>query len=292
MDAKNDTAVILSTDDIYSVIRSPEVREYYRREDPFGIFEKEQLILHSYTSVQQKAALLEQLLKVGNEQERRKISEMCRVFRDYIERIYHPTVRTLFLLEASRLTWDEGGIDTMKYGLDGVYETIDELIAGMADCYGCEEKYCADVVVVEVPQGKKATTPFGFSLYLIDGKWEIKDIRLGYEFESLRAKGFHKDTEERFRDCCGGRHPLPFENGCRMKLQLPFMEEPFYGTLRSELDKCGTWYHFLYYVDERSYEGTSYVELSLWEINQVSDYSSLDWIERADIGEEEGKFPR
>ena len=47
--------------DVYGVIRSEEIREYYRKEDPLGIFEKEQLILHSYTSVEQKAALLKEL---------------------------------------------------------------------------------------------------------------------------------------------------------------------------------------------------------------------------------------
>lgn len=28
-------------------------------------------------------------------------------------------------------------------------------------------------------------------------------------------------------------HPLPFENGCRLKFRLPFMEESAYGTLES-----------------------------------------------------------
>lgn len=284
MDVKSGTVEISSTDDVYSIIRSPEIRDYYRRKDVFGIFEKEQLILHSYTSIQKKAALLEQLLKTGNKQERRKISEMCRVFRDYIDRIYHPSVRTVFLLESSRMIWDgeEGSIDTMKYGLDGAYETIEELIASMADlCSGCEDEYCADVTVLEVPQGKKAVTPFGFSLFWIDGKWEIKDLHLGYGFEELRVQGFHKDTENRFGDCCGGHHPLPFENGCRLKLQLPFMKEPFYGTLESELDGLGCWYHFLYYIDERPCNGTGYVDLTWWEIDLTTCYSSLDWIGRA-----------
>ena len=294
MDAKSDALEIPAIDDVCSIIRSPEIREYYRREDVLGIFEKEQLILHSYTSIQQKTALLAQLAKTGIEKERRKISEMCRVFCDYMERIYHPAVRTVFLLESSRLIWDgeNGSIDTMKYGLEGAYETVDELIAGMEDCCCGEEDYCADVVVLEVPQGKKTTTPFGFSLYLIDGKWEIKDLYLGYGFEKLREKGFHKDTEERSRDYCGGRHPLPFENGCRLKLQLPFMKEPFYGTLKSELDGVGTWYHFLYYRDESLDCGTAYVELSTWEVNQVSAYSSFDWIERADIEEGDREFPK
>lgn len=281
MDLRHGTEDISSADDVYSIIRSPEIREYYCREDPFGIFEKEQLILHSYTSIQQKAALLAHLAKTGTEKERRKISEMCRVFCNYMERIYHPAVRTVFLLESSRLIWDgeKGSIDTMKYGLEGACDTVDELIADMADMYsGCEEEYFADVTVLEVSQGKKVVTPFGFSVFWIDGKWEVKDLHLGFGHEELRAQGFHKDTADRFH-YDSRHHPLPFENGCRLKLQLPFMKEPFYGTLESELDGLGCWYHSLRFKDDRSC-GTGYVDLTPWEIDLTTGYSSLDWIGR------------
>lgn len=283
MDAKSDALEIPATDDVYSIIRSPEIREYYRREDPFGIFEKEQMILHSYTSIQQKAALLAQLAKTGTEKERRRISEMCRVFCDYMECIYHPAVRTVFLLETSELMWDgeHGFINTRDEGLVGAYDTVDELIADMTDIYGdCKEEYCADVTVLEVPQGKKVVTPFGFSIFWIDGKWEIRDLCIErFGGKGIRAQGFHKDTDERFH-YASGYHPLPFENGCRLKLQLPFMKEPFYGTLESERDGLGCWYHFLRFKDDRP-SGTGFIDLTGWEIGLSARYSTFDWIGRA-----------
>ena len=280
MDIKSDAVEIHVTDDVYSIIRSPEIRDHYRKEDVLRIFEKEQLILHSYTSIQQKAILLEQLLKTGDEQERRKISEMCRLFRDYIEKIYHPAVRTVFLLESDRWEWERvmHGIGHEGKGLDGAYDTMDELIADMADMYrGCEEEYFADVIVLEVPQDGKVDIPFEFSLFWIDGKWEIKDIYVSQTGgRGIRTQGFHKDTDYRFH-YDSGHHSLPFENGCRLKLQLPFMEEPVYGILESKLDGNGCWYHFLFMDDERRIE--SMIDLTWWEINLTSGYSSLDWIE-------------
>lgn len=283
MDIKSDAVEIPSTDDVYSIIRSPEIRDHYRREDVLGIFDKEQLILHSYTSIQQKAVLLEQLLKTGDEQERRKISEMCRLFRDYIDRIYHPAVRTVFLMEASMPIWkdESNSIYMRNYGLEGVYDTVDELTADVAGMYrGHEEGYCVDVSVLEVPQGKKVRIPFGFSLCWIDGKWEIKELYIErFDGRGIRAQGFHKDTEDRFHNT-GGHHLLPFENGCRLKLQLPFMKEPRYGTLMSEMDGLGCWYHFLC-QDGRPGDGTGYIDLTWWEIDISTGYSSLDWIGRA-----------
>lgn len=282
MGIRNDAGGI--SDDIYSIIRSPEVRDYYRRGDVLGIFEKEQLILHSYTSIQRKAALLEELAKTGNEKERRKSSEMCRVFHSYLDRIYNPKLRTVFLMESGQLVWDEeaGSIDRNGYGLDGAFDTIDELIAEMTGRYvGCEEEYYADVSVLEVPQDGKVAISFEFSLFWIDGKWEIKDLCIEkYGDRGLRAQGLHKDTADRF-DNFGGHHPLPFENRCRLKLQLPFMKEPVYGELDSTIDGIGCWYHFFYSDCVRQRDPWDYVDLTWWEINLTSSYSSLDWIERA-----------
>lgn len=111
------------------------------------------------------------------------------------------------------------GIGHEGKGLDGAYDTMDELIADMADMYrGCEEEYFADVIVLEVPQDGKVDIPFEFSLFWIDGKWEIKDIYVSRTGgRGIRAQGFHKDTDYRFH-YDSGHHPLPFENGCRLKL--------------------------------------------------------------------------
>lgn len=160
---------------------------------------------------------------------------------------------------------------------------MDELTTTVADMYrGCEEEYCAYVSVLEVLPGKKSVTPFGFSLFWIDGKWEIKDLQLGCGYEELREQGFHKDTDDRFHEH-SGHHPLPFENGCCLKLQLPFMKEPFYGTLDSKPDKLGCWYHFFRFRDDDhgSVDATGFMDMTWWEIDVSTGYSPLDWVGRA-----------
>ena len=54
--------------DVYSVIKSSEVRDFLRNEAKLDIFEKEQIILHSYIPVRQKIAMLKQLADMGNEE--------------------------------------------------------------------------------------------------------------------------------------------------------------------------------------------------------------------------------
>ena len=58
------------TYDVYSIIRSAEIREYFQKEDCMGIFEKEQLINHSLISLQQKETMLKQLSETGNEEDK------------------------------------------------------------------------------------------------------------------------------------------------------------------------------------------------------------------------------
>ena len=187
-------------------------------------------------------------------------------------------VRTIFLLEIEWPYLEDYSIEKESEFVSA-YDTVDELIE-MMEVYSENEmdmSLYGYVSVVQVPQDKKLRQPFGFTLFWIDGKWQIKDI-IVYDKESLKARGFSEDTIFRFTTT-RGNYPLPFENGSRLKLQMPFMEEPFYGILSSQKDCCGQWYHHLY--DENDTEGEHLISLTYVEIELISRYSSLDWIERA-----------
>lgn len=265
--------------DVFSLIRSPEVRDFLRREAELDIFNKEQLILHSYISIRQKMVMLKQLADTGNEEEAGLIREMQDILTEYLDQIYHPAVRTIFLLKTIYPYMEEAQIKENSWFKDA-YDTVGEVIEVL-------EPYSRDglgmslyglVSVVQVPKDEKLRKPFAFTLSWIGGKWQIKDIIVyGKGKESLRARGFNEDTIFRFTTTCGS-YPLPFENGSRLKLQMPFMEEPFYGILSSQKDCFGQWYHHLY--DENDTEGEHLISLTYVEIELTSRYSSLDWIER------------
>jgi hypothetical protein len=257
--------------DVYGVIRSEEIREYYRKEDPMGILEKEQLILHSYTSVEQKVTLLKELSRTCSKEESRMLDEMRRVYEKYIRQLRHPDVRTIFLLEYVEQGYDEGRI-IVPGVLGGAFDTVEEVEGELTKIYGgVEEMVFGRVTVLQVPKKEKVKEAFCFGLFWIDGKWQVKDFSVREEV--LKAQGVSADTVERFCEY-SMRHPLPFENGCRLKLLLPFMKEPVYGILESEKDGNGCWYHFLNVGNES-------FDLSYSKIDLTSEYSSLDFIERA-----------
>lgn len=268
--------------DVYSLIRSAEIRDYYRRENVCDNLEKKVILIkHGFIPVQQKVAMLRQLSGTGTVEENRLTEEMCLIYSRYIDMIYHPSVRTLFVVESAGLWWDEARSSIEdNLGLDSVYDTLGEVIAQMEKVYGREkEKAYARVTVLHVPPDEKVKEVCKFDMFWIDGKWEIKEFSV--HDDELRSQEISDDTIY-FFDYGGDReyHPLPFENGCRLKFRLPFMKEFDYGTLESELDGNGCWYHFLYF-DEVDGESRGSVALTYAEIDLTSGYSSLDWIERA-----------
>lgn len=259
--------------DVYSIIRSAEIRDYFRKEDCMDFFGKERLILHSYTSVQQKMDMLRQLSKSGDEEDGRCVDEMYRVYKEYTDLIYHPIVRTIFLLKYEQPCWEDGRTKVDEDVL-GVYDTLDEVTEKLESlAKWADRSYYGEVDVIQIPQDEKVKTPCKFTLFWIDGKWQIKDFKI--EDEELKTRGIGEDTRFWF-NTIGNYHPLPFQNGDRLKVKMPFMEEPFYGIIWSELDGNGCWYHWLNYDWE---EGVC-VNITNMEFDICSGYSTLDWVER------------
>ena len=261
--------------DVYSVIKSPEVRGFLRDEAKLNIFKEAAIILHSYIPIQQKLAMLKQLYVSGNKKEAKLISEVYGILTGYMNQIYHPAVRTIFLLE-NMWPYLEGTDFREDSDFVDAYDTVDEVIEVM-EAYsrdGMGKHIYGLVTVVQVPQDEKLRGPFAFTLFWIDGKWQIKDIDT-YEEKSLKTQGVDRHTLSLLKGWGNCRYPLPFEDGSRLKLQTPFMEEPFYGILSSV--NADGWYHNLY--DENDPEREQLISLSYADM--CSRYSSLDWIERA-----------
>lgn len=255
--------------DVYSVIRSAEIRDYFRREDCLDFFEKEQLILHSYTSVQQKMDMLRRLAQTGKPKDRRRVTEMCQIYKRYTDLVYHPTERTVLLLEQVEPVWENGNIYEDR-GFIAAFDTLDEVTEELEQiCGGIEKEYYGLVTVLQVPQDAKVKHVFRFTLIRLEGSWQIKNLMI--ETEELRGRGFSKSTIFRFKSWLE-HHPLPFKDGERLKIQLPFMEEPVYGILGNDKDGNGCWYHWL---DDWK------INLTYWDFDLCSGYSTLDWLERA-----------
>ena len=77
---------------------------------------------------------------------------------------------------------------------------------------------------------------------------------------------------------------IPFEYGSKVKIKLPIMSEPLYGVLWRELDGNQCWYNFFYPegTSEEEMHAESFLDMSYIDIGVCSDYSVLDWLERAE----------
>lgn len=267
--------------DVYNLIRSPEIRNFFRENVKLGIFEKEQLILHSYIPLRQKMAMLKQLSYTGNEKEASLIYEMYGFLAGYFNRIYHPLVRTNLELECVNMYVKDGCIKRENSSIGKCY-TVDEAVMKMESFVGKSKMLPYGLASVEVIQDGKLRQPFEFSLFRIDGKWQVKDVAVyDIDRDGIYNISISEDTSCRFSNN-GFCHPLPFDHGSRLKLQLPSMDKPFYGILQSEHDEKGCWCHYLY--DENMWNQSdlkSFIDISYAEVALYSGYSSLDWIERA-----------
>ena len=177
--------------DAYSVIRSEEIREYFRREDCMDIFEKEQLILHSYLPIEKKTEMLKQLSRTGGGEEKRMVAKMCHVYKRYISLLRHPETRTVFLLEYERYHGDRD--EWISGGLCGAFDTVEEAVEELGKAgKGMKKKSCGHVTVLHVPQNEKVKEAFRFRLLWMDGEWRIKDLYVMEE--ELEAQGVSTET--------------------------------------------------------------------------------------------------
>jgi len=242
--------------------------------------------------VQQKISMLKQLALHGTEQEAALLNEHCSILEKCVADIYHPNKRTVFIFEYAEPYFEDCCIKRYLH-LNGAFDTVDELVCEVESCLkNYEEQTYGYITLLQIPPSGKNRNPFNFTMFWIDGCWQVKDIMV--EDGNLIGCGFtERAVKQLDQDIFMLEHfPLPFEDKSRLKLQTPFMEEPFYGILDSGCGHPGEWYHYLW--DESvmaSSENTmnlytrknrkSCISLSYMELNLVSGYSTLDWLERA-----------
>jgi hypothetical protein len=267
--------------EIYDLIRSPEVRDFYREHVTLDIYEQENLILRSFIPLEQKLQYLKGIEQEGRPKDAHRICRMRKYLESCLEQIYSPTERSLFELNYCK-PYLKGTVFYDNGGMRGFYDTFGEIIAEMEQDYRDEKSRKAvygSVSLIQIPEGQAHREPFYFHIFWLDGKWQIKDICTSFSDKEEQALVAGRSTVERLNET-GVRYPLPFEHGCRLKLQLPFMEAPFCGTLWSEKDGNGCWYHFLYSDNDPEQVNCDFIDLSYSGINCGTEYNSWDWIER------------
>lgn len=134
-------------------------------------------------------------------------------------------------------------------------------------------KYC-----MERANNQGENLGFDVETKWINGKQEITGFYPERDF--FQKNGFSSAVYDAFVNWGINHIKLPFEDGCRVKIKTPAMEEAVYGIVYAEEDGNGCWYYF---VEKDKYEGKDrLIDISYHEIDVASGYNVFDWVERVD----------
>ncbi len=304
--------------DVYSLMKSEEVREYLRKNRKFTPLEQEAIIRHSYYPIEEKLKFLKMLLDDTNreksglwdetrKEEQRLLEERGRLFEFIVNFIHNPGEDVIYMA-----LQDCNGYDICRS--DNDYRLSESLILDThyfrtfgdlmkyydVDGMRCDSKYkvCVDMVLTSEIGAKynadEFVQPVWFHLMNIDGKMKVIDF--GIDDKWFMRQGFSEGClDDYFGDRF--RSPLPFEHGCRVKLQTPAMRKPVYGIMDSSQDYYGFWYHFLWLEDakhntkevrrllkecESMWKEVDSVDIAYPLLEMLDKYMTYDWIERAE----------
>ena len=293
----------MKNDFIYDLMRSKEIREYYRKNVELDVEEQECIIINSYNPLKEKIRLLKKLLDNIPEENKKDIKEMITLYELVYTIFYNPyeffgnDYRVIYALHYLKPLCNLLGneIAISKCRLDGYYseiveyfDTIEKMIEFMDvdNCKNCNEPFEVDIIVV--PNNRNPLCfLIDFYCEYIDEKFEPINFILDKK-SNIFDKYNISDTISRkssLRVCNKG---LPFEDGCRIKIQTPIMKEPFYGIISSKqdypIDPNSCWYNFVYKDDTKKEEfdkSPILFNLSYNNINIASEHSVYDWVNRA-----------
>lgn len=90
------------------------------------MLEREQIILKSYISMQQKISMIKQLAPYGTEQDAVLLDEHCRILEKCMADIYRPAERTVFIYEQAEPYFENCRIEKYQC-FDRAFDTVEEL---------------------------------------------------------------------------------------------------------------------------------------------------------------------
>lgn len=276
--------------DIYSVMRSEDMREYYRNNISLSAEQQESVIINCYKSMIEQKELLKKLACKLSDEEQKCVEEMIALYEMMITLFYnpgklYPRSRVLYSVRQNRLKKEFGQGDSFRGIWDTYteyveyYDTAEEVLAYVNQHKNTSEIFCVDELVIS-EQGKRLN-PAEYYIVSVDGCYVPIRCILDYKLENSES---WRTAASRYGDSSSWHIDLPFEHGSKVKFQLPIMDEPIYGVLWRGLDGNGCWYNFLYPTGtdiDQITGNTEFLDLSYILIDLTSNYSIFDWLESA-----------
>ena len=273
--------------DILNLIRSEEIREYFRKNWKMNIEQKLSLVARSYVDISVKIEYLRHLAEQCDRKERALVLDMIKYMELGYRSITQPETSALYVLHI--LGYDGPDLDDeedfdLNDTLD-IYEDRHEYFISYKEVIkyleiernGSETiDWGAYVEQINFPFTEEQldeerdglcrqyVEDWGFWLFWSDGKWILKSFekylgsRHGFdENMELWCKkiGISKAVVDMSTNFdyheLGHQFSLPFERGTKLKLQTPFMEKPIFGTFDSY--SYSAWQNHLYLCADDSF---------------------------------------
>lgn len=276
--------------DVYGLIRSKEIQEYYRKNVPLSLEQQVSIITHCYRSMEEQLECLKVLADGLTGESKRYTEDFISMHEMMLTLFYHPeklyptgkfvysVMREVPKSSSTKITDIHGVLDTYAAGMDYL-SNASEVMEFVKQCNLDNGIFVVDVLVITEENGLKQ--PASFRIGSVDGDYALFRCSL---FAWEHSEPVRRIIEQYEYDHAWIRHvDIPFEYGSKVKIKLPFMSEPLYGVLWRELDGNQCWYNFFYPegTSEEEMHSESFLDMSYIDIGVCSDYSVLDWLERA-----------
>lgn len=275
--------------DVYGLMRSEEIRNFLRENRPFTPLEQALIIWYGFYPVKQKLAFMKQLLN-ETEEERGNVENLVALYEFIVKFIYNPPENVIYIAMEERNGYHADTENAYRRSESilpdtGYFRTFPDLEKDRSPA----EKVRVDMISLTETKGEnnELVQPLWFYMMPFEGRLEV--VNFGMDERWFERQGYAtKELHRVFRDFF--RVPLPFENGCRVRLKTPEMQEPVYGIMSSEKDCYGCWYHFLWIEDEKhtgSRKAPDSLDMSYPQIDMINEYLVYDWLERAEEQKEQ-----
>lgn len=279
----------MKNDFIYDIMRSEEIREYYRKNVELNTEEQICVILNSYNSLSDKLALLNKLYNNDiNKKEVKELITLCELINiiyESPEKFFGNNCQIIYSLHELELECNINNNSNIN-NVFKIYSSYVDYFNNIEKIFE-EMRIDSNVVMYEIDvivlyDNGEFISPIEFFCSNINGTFVpfycVFDREIFDKYNLSNAIQLYESKSTGI-----SHRGLPFENGCRVKFQVPGMKEPFYGNIYNDKDLNGCWYNFVYTDGTvnlpKHYE--DFLDMSYCNLDLTSKYAVFDWLERA-----------
>lgn len=278
---------------IYDLMRSEEIREYYRKNVELDTEEQECVIINCYKSLKEKLELLKKLYNNVPEEDKNNVKEMITLYELVNTIYYNPyeffgnDCRVIYVVHYLEAECNLLFPNMDLYDFLHEYTTCNVYFDSLEEAYNymnidIETIDSFEIELIIIPKNDKSYYPISFYGNNINGNLEPITFTFDDElFDKFNIPNSVDTYKHRWELSYKG---LPFATGTKVKFQTPIMRNPFYGFIRCTKDENDCWYCFVFENEIEVHDTDhpyDFLNMSFINLCHTSDYAIFDWLERA-----------